>query len=502
MRPLALKIKTIRNHHFILALYCLGIIALTFASRNDPFFWDTVQLGSKHAHFFFENGLHWLPLPVSIDSGHPPVFGYYLALVWTFFGKTLPLSHFAVLPFLLLNVILLWRLGHRIAGNTWGAWLPIIVFLDPVLLGQSVMVSPDVVVVTGFLFALQGLLGHRKYLIWIGILVLCTISMRGMMTAAALFTWATLLPFLKDFDFRKLIGNAIPFVPGFAFAAGFLFWHWHTTGWIGYHPASPWAGAFNAVDVPGFCRNIAIVGWRWLDFGRVGELMVLVGLVYWKTRRAGLAEAWSLLIRSPFFSMLICLLLFLLPSALLYHNLSAHRYFLPAFVCLHLLVFQILAGLFMENSPQDSGTIRSKKKLVLFLALVLSLATGNFWVYPRGISMDWDSTLAHWPYHSLRADAATFLESRNIDFTKLGTAFPNINTGENLMLNGDRRQFSAKDFSKNQYVMASNVYNDFSEADYEELSRNWRLVWQKKKGGVCIEIYERYLVIPVQEPKK
>lgn len=465
--------------------------ALTWAARHDPFFWDTVQLGSKHAHFFYENGLRWLPLPSEIDSGHPPVFGYYLALVWTCFGKTLPASHFAMLPFLLLTVILLWRLGHQIAGNGWGTWLPAIVLLDPVFLGQSVMVSPDLVVVASFLGALTGIVTQRKYWILLGILGLCTTSMRGMMTAAALLTWASLLPFFKDFDLKKVWKSALPFLPGFAFAAWFLHWHWLATGWIGYHPGSPWASAFNIVNFKGFVKNIAVLGWRWLDFGRVGELLLFLALVIGARFRSG--EKGSRLgnATDAYGRLLLCLLVFALPSALLYQNLSAHRYLLPAFVAMHLLVFQVLVFTFKENGMTAPRTHGNKIKIGVMLALLLSLASGNLWVYPRGISMGWDSTLAHWPYHKLRAEALQFLESSNIDFSLVGTAFPNINTGEALMLNGDLRQFSAKDFSVNKYVMASNIFNDFSEADFEALSRNWKLIWRGKKGAVWMEVYAR-----------
>jgi hypothetical protein len=469
-------------------------------SRHDPFFWDTVQLGSKHAHFFFENGLQWQPLPTGIDSGHPPVFGYYLAVIWTVFGKTLVASHFAMLPFLLLNVLLLWKIGGRLAGNTWGMALPLLVFLDPVLLGQSVMISPDVVLVASFLLALEGIFGQKKWLVLFGILGLCAISMRGMMTATALLTWAVLLPFLKDFQFRKRLVTGLLFLPGFAFSAWFLWWHWKATGWIGYHDDSPWAGAFSRVPLTGFLKNIAIVGWRWLDFGRVGELILLGWLFYVQVIRKDQRARMHSGAEYPVLSLLICLLVFLLPSALLYQNLSAHRYFLPAFVAGHLLVLQWLAGTGtvhrMEHvvagtpTPKVIALSASIKKMLLGFVL-LCLATGNCWVYPRGISMDWDSTLAHWPYHGLRQEAVLFLESNNIDFAEVGSAFPNLNTGENLLLNGDQRQFSKKDFALNQYIMASNVFNDFSEADYGILSAEWRLIWQKKTSGVWIEIYAK-----------
>ena len=107
--------------------------------------------------------------------------------------------------------------------------------------------------------------------------------------------------------------------------------------------------------------------------------------------------------------------------------------------------------------------------------------------------MDWDSTLAHWPYHGLRMEAVQFLTSKNIDFALVGTAFPNLNTGENLMLNGDDRQFSAIDFTKNQYVFASNVFNDLSESDYQILEHHWALIWKGTRHGIWIQIFEKKL---------
>ena len=468
-------------------------------SRNDPFFWDTVQLGSKHAHHFFSNGLQWQPLPTLIDSGHPPVFGYYLAVIWTVFGKTLFVSHFAMLPFLWLSVWLLSKIGCRLAGNAWGMWLPLLVLIDPVLLGQSVMMSPDLVLAVSFLLALEGILGQRKWLIAFGVFGLCAISMRGMMTAAALLTWTGLLPFLKDFDFRKLLFRCLPFLPGFAFAAGFLLWHFCTTGWLGYHKDSPWSGAFQGVGLAGFFKNVAVIAWRWLDFGRVGELFILAGLFYRKFQHRADAEQQTRK-EYPMLPLLICLLVFLLPSALLYQNLSAHRYFLPAFIACHLLVFQWImgqslkqslgntaAGLTTKNGAKTSEGIKS----YLLIGLIGCLALGNCWVYPRGISMDWDSTLAHRPYHRLRAEALGFLETQGIDFAKVGSAFPNLNTGENLLLNGDQRQFSKLNFAQNEYVFSSNVFNDISGADYSLLEKDWKLIWRKCQAGVWIEVYAR-----------
>lgn len=80
--------------YFIFALLVLG-------TAQFPFFWDTIQLGSKHAHYFYETNFRSIILPNEIDSGHIPSLGIYLALVWKIAGKSLVISHLAMLPFVM-----------------------------------------------------------------------------------------------------------------------------------------------------------------------------------------------------------------------------------------------------------------------------------------------------------------------------------------------------------------------------------------------------------------
>ncbi|MCW5921788.1 MAG: hypothetical protein KIS77_05550 [Saprospiraceae bacterium] len=432
-----------------------------------------MQLASKHAHHFYENDLLWLPLPEDIDSGHPPTFGYYLACAWSFFGKTLPVSHWAMLPFLLLNVWLLYRLGQQIGDGRWAFWLLPLVLLDPVVASQSTLVSPDIVLTCGFLFALNGILDKHRTFVVFGILMLCMISLRGMMTAGALFMWQAIL---HGRNLSKLVGGAAPFLPGFAFAAWFFGWHQAATGWIGMHPNSPWAPTFEPAKDAMLFRNLMVVGWRWLDFGRLFEWLLLawLGWRYWPQIKSNHTARHFVLL-------LLCLVAFLSPSALLFANVSAHRYFLPGFIALHLLVFQLVA------------TIRFKKIRPnhLLTTLIILFALSNLWVYPRGISVGWDATLAHIPYHRLRAEAVSFLEQESIDFALVGSYFPNLNTGEHLLLNGDPRRFSGKDFVRNQYVFASNVFNDISDEDFHILQRDWTLRKSWTAASVWVEIYQK-----------
>lgn len=491
-----------------------AVIALTWFVRDVPFFWDTVQLGSKHAHHFFENGLRWSPLPPEIDSGHPPVFGFYLAYVWAVFGKSLVVSHLAMLPFLLGIVWLLVGFGGQMGGEKHWFWLPLLALADPVLAGQMALVSPDVPLVFFFLLAVAGIFSEKRGWLAVGILGLCLISMRGMMVAGALLFWV--LSF--EFRVRRAMPHAsslIPFLPGFAAAAAFLFWHWQATGWVGHHPGSSWAPAFEQVDFQGFLRNVAVVGWRWLDFGRVGEWVVVAILllarrgkdwnaddtdgadlrgffVFFKHRgtkgqkssssenpRKSAPSATSAFQFLPHLALWLVLLFFLTPSALVYQNLSAHRYFLPVFLAFHFVVFQWVV----------SGRFSDLKKHLLLAALVASLVAGNFWRYPVGISMGWDSTLAHLPYHDLRREMLDYLDAERIDLQTVGTAFPNINSLENTDLNGDRRSFAEADFDRSEFILWSNVFNDFSRADFERLETEWQPVKKLERGGVRLFLY-------------
>ena len=463
-----------------LLLVCLALAACTAWVQHDPFFWDTVQLGSKHAHFFYQNGLHWVPLPTEIDSGHPPVFGFCLAALWSVLGKSLQSGHWAMFPFLCGIAALLLRLGRRFGDAHWSWGLVALVFLDPVMAAQMTLVSPDIVLVFCLLLAVEGALENRLSWIAFGVLGLCAISTRGMMTSAALFAWQVVAWWRPGLFFQPHRRFWLAFLPGFAFAAWFLIWHYEATGWVGFHAASPWSASFQRVDAAGFLRNVAILGWRWTDLGRLFEWAALGFLLYTGGWRRKWAESGNNQFRILLL-LLACLLFFLSPSALLYRNLSAHRYLLPQFLGFHLLVFFMLIHSNMAASRRN----------ILATLVALGLLTGNLWIYPRGISMDWDATLAYRPYLGLRAEMLAYLDEQKIDFQSVGTTFPNVNSGENLFLNGDMRCFAEKDFERNTYILTSNVFNDFSEEEYHVLEHEWVLVKKVEQTGVWMMLFRK-----------
>ena len=459
------------------------VFMATLGVSHHPFFWDTIQLGSKHAHFFYETNFSSLLLPEEMDSGHLPAFGMYIAAAWKIFGKSLPVSHFAMLPFLLGTVFFLQKIGGRLAGRRWGLWLVLLCLAGPVLAGQAVLVSPDVALVCFFLMALWAIWEQDK-LAWLTIAVigLGLISMRGMMLGMALYFFYVFTGFRGKDGLKVPARKILPFLPGGLIALAFLFYHWKMTGWVGYHAGSPWAPGFERVGFSGFLINILILGWRLLDFGQVFIAFGLVvifaanwpGLAKWKAQLKALKNDGLL---TQLLVLLLFIALVIIPPLVFYKGLLGHRYLLPVFLPLTFLFFYALQSL-------------TKYRRALFLAVFLGLASGNFWVYPKNIAMGWDSTLAHLPWYSLEAEMEQFLRSHGISYAAVGTAFPNIGPRKNMELNGVEDGFREKNLDENCYVFYSNVMNDFTDEEISQLENDWQEVTRMERRGVCVILYK------------
>jgi 4-amino-4-deoxy-L-arabinose transferase-like glycosyltransferase len=459
-----------------IAAYCI----LTFLVKDHIFFWDTVQLASRHAHWYYENNFQYFFLPESLDSGHPPFFGMGLALAWKLLGKSLWVSHFYILFFLIGNVVLCYRLANYFFDGKKTPWLLILILVDPFLAAQSTLVSPDIILVFFWLLSILGVIQKKPAILLLAAIGLAALSMRGMMLVFAVFLFYVYRQYYareKGMSPAKLIHAVWPFIPSGLLALIFLYAHYQHAGWIGYHENSPWAPSFEPVSFSDFIKNIGLLGWRLLDFGRVFIWCFIIGLLvygFWKKIKFS-TKLKELL------ALVIILILITTPSSLLHKSLMAHRYFLPIVLSLTFLGTGLVLH-YIKN--------KSRQNLVLAI-MVIGLLTGNYWVYPKDVAQGWDSTLAHLPYYDLREKMIDYIEEKNIPFEQIGTAFPNIASLEILELNGDVRSFSKKDLNKNEYIFYSNVYNDFSDEELILLENHWEIEEEMWKGQVCVILYRR-----------
>lgn len=462
-------------------LTILFLAVLTYLSQDHIFFWDTIQFAGKHGQWFYDQHFREWLLPESIDSGHPPVFGWYLASIWMLFGKSLAVSHWAMFTFLAGMVWQLLRLGRAKFNNIHIGWLLLVVLLDPVLLGQSVLVSPDVVLIFFFLWGLNSLEAGQSPAFALACLGMAAISTRGMMLVAGLGLYQlwTGWPELKSFRLGVWWTKYRPYLPAALFSLAFIWIHYQQTGWIGYHADSPWASNFERVDLRGFIRNLGILGWRWLDYGRIFLWGIAAFLVF-KHRRAIVETGCNPSLPGQMMVLLFCITGMLSISFLMYRGLHAHRYLLPAF-----LIFNItcLIGIDRLNN-------RKLRQPLLVIAL-LAMITGNLWIYPERIAQGWDATLAHWPYYELRDQMLDHLAEQRIPLGEVGTAFPDIGPLNDRDLSGRMDGFKAKSLDMDRYILYSNIMNDFTDVEIAELQEEWTAIAQFRRMGVFLTLYER-----------
>jgi len=452
---------------------------LFFFIKDNPFFWDTIHLASKQAHWYFENNFQYFFLPEELDSGHPPGFSIVLATLWVLFGKSLWVGHAMIMVFSIGIVFLLHHLGRFFLGEKATVFLLLLTTVDPFIAGQSTLVSPDVLVLFFWLLGLWAVVKNKNYLLIFAGLCLACMSMRGMMLVVVLFLFNLVWIYLNDrmeWKSTALVKRVLPYVPAGLLGLAFLAGHYEHTGWIGYHEDSSWAPAFEKVDFKGFVKNVAVLGWRMLDFGRV-FLWLVLGFVVLRWRRSWQLDAKG---KALIALLLICSVI-LLPSLLMHAHLLAHRYLLPLILVLNFIFIYLI---FSQKTPYSASRY-------LFAIVFIGMFTGNFWVYPRKISQGWDSTLGHLSYFPLRREMIQFIDQQAIPLETIGTAFPENVIIRYLDLSDRADGFGSQAEGAFEYVLYSNVMNDFSDESIDALDSNFKIVKRFDRLGVCLILYKK-----------
>jgi hypothetical protein len=472
---------------FKIILYILFTL-LVVGTSHFPFFWDTIQLGSKHAHYFYDTHFNSIILPNEIDSGHIPSLGIYLAAVWLIAGKSLVISHLAMLPFVLGIVFQSLSLTKRLFPSEWQIAASVLLLADATLLAQCSLISPDLILMFFFIMAVNHWFSRKKIWIAIAFAGMAMASTRGMMCVAAFgiaqladcfiqqtnigFSIATYSKILKSH-----ILNLFPaYLPAISISAVFLAWHYYKTGWIGYHTTMPWYPLFEKVNFAGAIYNIGILSWRLIDFGRLFIWIIALTCVvnYSKNKPAIDNKLKSLLV------LFVSILLVLAYAVVFHKNLSGHRYLLPVYFSFALVVYYYVFHYF---------NIRWKKSI--FIIILAGLLSGNFWIYPDNIAKGWDSTLAYLPYHPLREKMMEYMRNNGISLRETGTTFPNYGKQKYFNLSDNEDSFALFDLKTNRYVFYSNVFNDFSDKDLNDLSHLWKKRMEYKCLQVRVTLYEK-----------
>ena len=88
-----------------------------------------------------------------------------------------------------------------------------------------------------------------------------------------------------------------------------------------------------------------------------------------------------------------------------------------------------------------------------------------------------------------------FIDNQHINYSEIGTAFPNQRDFETTdLVKKDpsvQNHFSTYNFEKHHFIFYSNIMNELSDADLIELKTNWHSIKTLKKGQVEVIFFEK-----------
>ncbi len=455
--------------------FYLFFTILTIAVSNNSFFWDKDIIISKIAFWFYENNFS-LQLPNSIDTGYTPALSFILALLWKIFGIKLQVGHYLMLPFSLGLIYQLYIFFKNFFGTEKYIFLTLILIsIDTTLLSQVIVVSSDLVLAFFFFLSINSILNKKRYILYFSLLGLSLVHFRGVISCFVVFMLDCYI-YRRNYTgnyFKNLLSIIPQYLPSVFIYTGYLIYHYTTTGWIIKHDDSPWAWCFEVVDFKGFIKNILIIFWRLIDFGRlffwIAGLYMIVVFIKKKIQSDNKIHLLIILLSVT--------ILVYLPSMLMFNLLAGHRYFMVIYI----LITTTVAYLLFEKAKNKS-LIR-----IIYTIIIIGMVSGNFWIYPDKIAKGWDATIAHIPYYKLRKKMIHYIENKGISFNDVGSEVPNTAVVKYIDLSNDNRQFPLKNFNTHRYIFYSNIYNMFSDEEIDELKNNWLV----EKEYRCLQVYVR-----------
>jgi len=465
-------ITTNQNKFYFIISIPFGVI-LFLLSQNFPLFWDNVLFAAKMGGHLYENNILNWTMPNSFDPGHPPFLGFILALFWKVFGKSLWVSHLAMIPFVMGAIYQLFLWVKNYVENPLLIILGSLLLLaDPTFFTQLLIVNPEVIILFFFLLALNNI-EKNNTLKFIGLFFLSIVSFRSMMLFAGFFLYEVLSHLWIEkkrwsfFNFKFILFYFFAALPGISF----VIWRLATKGWLQTHLDSPWSSLWRFANLSEFFKNCIVLIWRYLDFGRVVVFVFLIICTVFLWKKIKVQKKIQRLTLLGFTSVF-----FVIVTSLMATNAFGHRYFIISYLAFILLSFLILTHL------------KPSLQKIVYTILFVGLLTGNLWIYPKNISQGWDASLAHIPYYELRQDGINFLDKNKIKTKKVASFFPNVNEIGKVDLTNDKRSFS--NFSKHsRYVFYSNVYN-LSDQEHQLLATNFTPLKTFENCGIEVIIFK------------
>jgi len=467
------------SYNICFALCSLFYLLLFFLSYQLPLFYDNILFSSKIPDHFYQNGFLSFPLPTNIDTGYGPLWSWYIALGWKILGKSLWVNHLLCLPLLITTAWFYLKVASYFLSND-NLWIAtVLLLLEPTYLAQSTMASIDALVVMGFMGGLYSIIYNKKWLLVLLSILLAMTSVRGVVLVFVLFVNQLVFQYYQH---QKIHTKLI--LPYLIPASFFIIWiliHYKQTGYLLVREDSPWATHHQLAGFKQMLNNLKYIVWMLLDFGRLFlhlPLFLLVIFIIWK--RKSFHTKTKILLHWCIWPLLLLTIILCIRT-----NPILHRYFMVYF-----LLISILAVCFFTKH------LKKKQFNFIFILVFVGLISGHFWIYPDRITQGWDASLAHLPYFKLRSEMMDYINQENINYNEVATGFPMYNSYYHTNLIKNKNQFNPlhkRKLLESNYIIYTNVCNDFSVADMQLLnSEKFSLEKTMKAYGIKMQLYRRF----------
>ena len=471
-----------RTDNIFLIIVVVAYLILTIISLNNCYFWDNIQQISKEANWFYLNGLSSILGPSSLSSEiattgyHPPLMGIMTAVLWNVFGYKLWVSHIFVLLWAIVLIYNAWKIIRFLFPVNYSGWVLLIVMLEPTILTQYFISSPDFILFTAFVISIRAVLERKPLLLTIGVFFICCINMRGIFVGGILLIVHCYYSYIqqnKKLDFQSFINIFLSYLPTILLLIAYFTYYLVERGW--FFSGTSKSGHYAIPNGVGrIINHFAEFGLRSVENGRIFIWSLAIYVTY-MTLKSKIRLTQSEQFLSSFFLLLTGLyVLFIFITQMPF----SARYFMPQFLLLTVLT---LLGLIKF--------INNRQLIICFVLIVCFELTGHFWIYPEKIAKSWDCTLAHLPYYELRSDCFKYIEHHQIDYNDISSGF---------CLYGNRRYIELLNTDKkisnnpnNKYFIYSNISNidDSLSVDFKNKTL-WSPIKKFEKWPVSITIYK------------
>lgn len=452
----------------ILLPFFIFFILLTFFSLNIPFFWDSTFFSTASVHFY-NNGMNGFIAPLKYDTGGFPLFSSYLTLIWKCFGKSLTVSHLAILPFLLGVIYEFFKLAKRYLNEKTIVFALILLLVHPVFVTQSILMGYDILILYFFLLSLNALYNNKRILFSIAIVFLCLISIRGIMLVPVLFILDFILNKKLDTKFFRI------YIPSIVILLLWVIYHEQQTGWYLFSPIRE----DNHEQFSGggmMLRQFIYVIWKNIDLGGIVLWLIFLFSGFYFFKKTKSAQHKELL-RSVLISFIVLTIFMILIK-----NPIGHKYFLVVFVLL------ILAVCYFIQQIE-----KQKVRTVLFTLIAICLAAGNFILYPQRYGNAWDSSLKIIPYFKIEKKMNEYIQKNNIPQNSVGTQFPlTMDLNVSHLSDSTIHYSDIEDANINYYpyFLYSNIINTNRIEELESIKKNWVVQKEIKSGMIELVLYK------------